>query len=74
MRERAAVSVMSEDVTKNVLKNFLAKYGRAQDSEKENKRLGMTFKESSLTIVDDYDLPLTTEEYVKEILPMYQGT
>ncbi|XP_042067915.1 bifunctional riboflavin kinase/FMN phosphatase-like isoform X1 [Salvia splendens] len=64
----------TEDVTKNVLKNFLAKYGRVQDSEKERKRLGMTFKESSLTIVDDYDLPLTTEEYVKEILPMYQGT
>ncbi|KAL1560620.1 bifunctional riboflavin kinase/FMN phosphatase-like isoform X1 [Salvia divinorum] len=64
----------TEDVTKNVLKNFLAKYGRVQDSDKEKKRLGMTFKESSLTIVNDYDLPLTTEEYVKEILPMYQGT
>lgn len=63
-----------EDVTKNVLKNFLAKYGKVQDNEKEKKRLGMTFKDSSLTIVNDYDLPLTTDEYVQEILPMYQGT
>ncbi|KAH6785487.1 hypothetical protein C2S51_037942 [Perilla frutescens var. frutescens] len=64
----------TEDVTKNVLKNFLAKYGKEQDSEKEKKRLGTTFKESSLTIVSDYDLPLTPEEFVQEILPMYQGT
>lgn len=56
------------------MKNFLAKYGRVQDNEKEKKRMGMTFKESTLTILKDYDLPLTPEEYVQEILPMYQGT
>lgn len=66
--------MLLEEVTKNILKNFLAKYGKVQDNEKEKKRMGMTFKESTLTILKDYDLPLTPEEYVQEILPMYQGT
>lgn len=64
----------TEDVTKNILKDFLARYGKVQDSEKEKKRLGMTFNESSVAIVNDYELPLTRDEYVQEILPMYQGT
>lgn len=63
-----------EDVTKNILKDFLARYGKVQDSEKEKKRLGMTFNESSVAIVNDYELPLTRDEYVQEILPMYHGT
>lgn len=66
--------MLLEEVTKNILKDFLAKYGKVQDSEKEKKRMGMTFKESTLTILKDYDLSLTPEEYVQEILPMYQGT
>ncbi|KAL8468671.1 hypothetical protein ACS0TY_031749 [Phlomoides rotata] len=65
--------VCSEDVTKNIQKNFLAKYGKVQDSEKEKKRLGTTLKESVIAIVNDYDLPLTPEEYVQEILPMHHG-
>ncbi|KAL8468670.1 hypothetical protein ACS0TY_031749 [Phlomoides rotata] len=63
----------TEDVTKNIQKNFLAKYGKVQDSEKEKKRLGTTLKESVIAIVNDYDLPLTPEEYVQEILPMHHG-
>ncbi|KAK4438820.1 Bifunctional riboflavin kinase/FMN phosphatase [Sesamum alatum] len=63
----------TEQVTKNILKEFLAKYGKVQDSDKERKRLGMTFKESSIAIVNDYDLPLTTEQFAQEIVPMYHG-
>ncbi|KAL7087001.1 hypothetical protein ACP275_13G038100 [Erythranthe tilingii] len=64
----------TEQVTKNVLKEFLAKYGKLQDNEKEKKRFGLTFKESAITVVNDYDLPLTPEQFTLEIVPMYQGT
>ncbi|KAI3457140.1 hypothetical protein Pfo_013803 [Paulownia fortunei] len=63
----------TEQVTKNILKNFLAKYGKEQDDEKEKKRLGMTFKESAIAIVNDYDLPLTPEQFSQEVVPMYHG-
>ncbi|XP_075519368.1 bifunctional riboflavin kinase/FMN phosphatase-like isoform X2 [Primulina tabacum] len=63
----------TEQVTKDILKNFLAKYGKIQDNEKEKKRLGMTQKESAIAIVNDYDLPLTPEQFTREILPMYYG-
>ncbi|XP_020555008.1 bifunctional riboflavin kinase/FMN phosphatase isoform X2 [Sesamum indicum] len=63
----------TEQVTKSILKEFLAKYGKVQDSDKERKRLGLTFKESSIAIVNDYDLPLTPEQFVQEIIPMYHG-
>ncbi|XP_051124865.1 bifunctional riboflavin kinase/FMN phosphatase-like [Andrographis paniculata] len=63
----------TEQVTKDVLKDFLAKYGRAQDAEKEKRRLGMTFIDSSVTVVNDYDLPLTPEQFREEIVPMYYG-
>ncbi|KAK4487025.1 hypothetical protein RD792_006340 [Penstemon davidsonii] len=63
----------TEQLTKNILKEFLAKYGKVQDNEKEKKRLGVTFNESSLAIVNDYELPLTPEEFGQEIIPMYHG-
>ncbi|PIN22883.1 putative haloacid-halidohydrolase [Handroanthus impetiginosus] len=63
----------TELVTKNILKEFLAKYGKVQDNEKEKKRLGVTFKESAVAILNDYDLPLTPEQYFEEIIPMYHG-
>ncbi|XP_073024965.1 bifunctional riboflavin kinase/FMN phosphatase-like isoform X2 [Primulina eburnea] len=63
----------TEQLTKDILKNFLAKYGKIQDNEKEKKRLGMTQKESAIAIVNDYDLPLTPEQFTREILPMYYG-
>lgn len=41
--------------------------------EKEDKkRMGMTQKESAAGIVKDYDLPLTPDQYIKEITPMYR--
>ncbi|PWA43814.1 cof protein [Artemisia annua] len=39
--------------------------------EKENKRLGMTHDKSAIAIVQDYDLPITPQEYTQEIMPMY---
>jgi hypothetical protein len=55
------------------LKDFLAKYGKQVDGEREDKkRLGMTQKDSAAGICKDYDLPLTPDQYIKEITPMYR--
>ncbi|KAF8413750.1 hypothetical protein HHK36_001743 [Tetracentron sinense] len=62
----------SEKATKSVLKDFLRKYGKVLDIEKEDNRLGVLHKESSAAIVIDYDLPLMPEQYSKEIMPLYQ--
>lgn len=62
-----------EKTTKGVLEEFLAKYGKQIDREREDKkRLGATQKESAAGIVKDYDLPLTPDQYIKEITPMYR--
>ncbi|XP_041007124.1 bifunctional riboflavin kinase/FMN phosphatase-like [Juglans microcarpa x Juglans regia] len=63
----------TEGTTKGVLEEFLAKYGKQIDREREDKkRLGATQKESAAGIVKDYDLPLTPDQYIKEITPMYR--
>ncbi|KAK6919712.1 Haloacid dehalogenase-like hydrolase [Dillenia turbinata] len=61
----------TEQVTKDVLKDFLAKYGKEVDPKKEESRLGMMQKEAAIAIVKDYDLPLTPERFIQDISPMY---
>lgn len=64
---------VAERATKDVLKEFLAKYGKAWDKKREEeKRLGMTQKESAAAIVRDYGLPLTPDQFIQEITPMYR--
>ncbi|CAK9143893.1 unnamed protein product [Ilex paraguariensis] len=62
----------TEQATRDVLKEFLARYGKVVDRDKENKRLGMIHKESTIAIVKDYDLPITPDQYSHYIMPMYQ--
>ncbi|XP_008813770.2 bifunctional riboflavin kinase/FMN phosphatase-like isoform X1 [Phoenix dactylifera] len=62
----------TERATKNVLKEFLARYGKVPDAEKEERRLGQMQKEAAAAIVKDYDLPLTADEFSEAIMPMYQ--
>ncbi|KHN36694.1 Putative pseudouridine-5'-monophosphatase [Glycine soja] len=53
--------------------SFLARYGKELDREKEEKkRLGMTQKDSAAIIVNDYELPLTPDQFIKEITPLYR--
>lgn len=63
----------TEQVTEGIMKEFLARYGKVADKEKENRRMGMTQKESVSTVIKDYDLPLTPEEFIQEIMPLYEG-
>uniref|UniRef100_M1BTP7 2-deoxyglucose-6-phosphate phosphatase n=1 Tax=Solanum tuberosum TaxID=4113 RepID=M1BTP7_SOLTU len=60
-----------EHLTKEILKEFLAGYGKVPDKEKEKKRLGMAQKEYAIGIVSDYDLPITPDQYVQAVMPFY---
>ncbi|KAL5151733.1 Bifunctional riboflavin kinase/FMN phosphatase [Glycine soja] len=63
----------TERATRGVLNEFLARYGKELDREKEEKkRLGMTQKDSAAIIVNDYELPLTPDQFIKEITPLYR--
>ncbi|XP_058219522.1 bifunctional riboflavin kinase/FMN phosphatase-like [Rhododendron vialii] len=62
----------TEQATKGILGEFLARYGKVLDREKEDKRLGMMHNESAISIVKDYDLPITPDCYTQEIMPLYQ--
>ncbi|ONI16770.1 hypothetical protein PRUPE_3G121200 [Prunus persica] len=63
----------TERATKGVFQEFLARYGKVLDKEREEKKsLGMTLKDSATSVVKDYDLPLTPDQFIQEIIPMYQ--
>ncbi|KAL5731189.1 hypothetical protein ACHQM5_003944 [Ranunculus cassubicifolius] len=61
----------TEKATKDILKEFLEIYGKVVDRDKEDKRLGMMHMESVTSIVKDYDLPLTPQQFSTEIMPLY---
>ncbi|GAU27072.1 hypothetical protein TSUD_103810, partial [Trifolium subterraneum] len=63
----------TERATRGVLNEFLGKYGKELNKEREEKkRLGMTQKDSAALIVKDYQLPLTSDQFIKEINPLYR--
>lgn len=61
----------AERATRDVLNEFLAAYGKVPDAQKEEKRLGQMYLESTTGIIRDYGLPLTVEEYSKAMHPLY---
>lgn len=62
-----------ERATRGVMNEFLGKYGKKMDREKEEKkRLGMTQKDSAAIIVKNYQLPLTPDQFIAEITPLYR--
>jgi hypothetical protein len=63
--------VGAERATRDVLNEFLAAYGKVPDKEKEERRLGQMYRESTTGIIADYGLPLTVEEYAVAIYPLY---
>lgn len=65
------MSWYAELVTQEILKEFLARYGKVVDLEKEKKRFGMMHHESAIATVKDYDLPITPQQYSESIMPMY---
>lgn len=61
----------TEKATKDILKEFLARYGKVVDRDKEDKRLGMMHMEAVTSMIKDYDLPLTVQQFSTQIMPLY---
>lgn len=49
----------------------MEKYGKVIDREKENKRLGIPQLEAAIAVIQEYDLPLTPQQFIDEIQPLY---
>ncbi|XP_021718402.1 bifunctional riboflavin kinase/FMN phosphatase-like [Chenopodium quinoa] len=63
----------TEIATRCVLRDYLASYGKVLITDKEHGRVGRTQKESAVAIVKNYDLPLTPDQFIAEITPLYRS-
>ncbi|GAB2285424.1 hypothetical protein Dimus_019875 [Dionaea muscipula] len=63
----------AEIATRGILKEFLGRYDKVLRTDNEHGRLGRTQKESAIVIVRDYDLPLTPDQFIEEITPLYRS-
>ncbi|GAB4824891.1 hypothetical protein Ancab_007761 [Ancistrocladus abbreviatus] len=61
----------TENATRGILKEFLAKFGKALNTDTEHRRLGRTQKETAIVMVEDYDLPFTPDQFIQEITPLW---
>ncbi|KNA24253.1 hypothetical protein SOVF_017390 isoform A [Spinacia oleracea] len=63
----------TEIATRSVLRDFLESYGKVLITDKEHGRVGRTQKESAVAIVKNYQLPLTPDQFIAEITPLYRS-
>ena len=54
-----------------VLKVFLVKYEKQWNGKAAHKLVGMTPFEAAAVIVEDFELPCTTDELISEVTPMF---
>ncbi|KAK4798262.1 hypothetical protein SAY86_030588 [Trapa natans] len=59
------------DVVRDVLKTCLFKFGKQWDGREADKVLGKAPFEAAEAVVEDYELPCTTEEFISRITPMF---
>lgn len=62
---------MADSIITNVLKVLLVKYGKQWDGREAQKIVGKTPVEEAAAIVEEYQLPCTTDEFIAEITPMF---
>lgn len=70
LREVTCVFI-TDGIVNDVLKVFLVKYGKIWDGRGAQKILGMPPFEAAAAIVQDYELPCTTEEFISDINPLF---
>lgn len=63
----------TDSVADEVLKEFLAKYGKQWDGRGDEKRLGKSPLEAAALIVEDYQLPCTPQQFMSEIWPSFEN-
>lgn len=62
---------MSDGIVSDVLKSYLVKYGKQWDGRRAHRIVGKTPYEASAAVVEDYELPISTDEYISEITPRF---
>lgn len=62
---------MADGVVEEVMRVFLVKYGKQWDRRCAHKTVGKTPLEAASAIVEDFDLPFSTEELLDEVTPMF---
>lgn len=62
---------MTDGIVSEVLKVYLVKYGKQWDGRGAHKIVGKTPLEAAAVIVEDYGLPISINEFVSEIKPMF---
>lgn len=61
----------TDGIVIQVLKVFLARYGKQWDSKKAHRIVGKTPAEVAGVVVEDYELPCTMEEFMSTATPMF---
>ncbi|XP_059292668.1 bifunctional riboflavin kinase/FMN phosphatase [Lycium ferocissimum] len=60
----------TDGVVSEILKAFLVKYGKQWDGREAPKIVGKTPTEAAAAVVEDYGLPLSTDEFLSQFYPM----
>ncbi|GER27191.1 riboflavin kinase [Striga asiatica] len=61
----------TDGMVNEVLKVYLVKYGKHWDGRGVDKLIGKTPYEAAAVIVEDYELPITTDELLSESAPLF---
>lgn len=57
----------TDGIVTDVLRSYLIKYGKQLDGSKAHRIVGKTPIEAADAVVEDYGLPLSTNEFLSEI-------
>ena len=60
----------TDGILSDVLKALLLKYGKQWDGREAQKIVGKTPLEEATIVVEDYELPCSTDEFVTQITPL----
>ncbi|KAJ6681594.1 RIBOFLAVIN KINASE [Salix koriyanagi] len=62
--------IHTDGILSDVLKALLLKYGKQWDGREAQKIVGKTPLEEATIVVEDYELPCSTDEFVTQITPL----
>ncbi|KAL3522175.1 hypothetical protein ACH5RR_015009 [Cinchona calisaya] len=61
----------TDGIVSDILKVHLLKYGKQWDGRKAHRIVGKSPMEAAAAVVEDYELPLSPEEFLSEINPIF---
>lgn len=60
----------TDGIVSDVLKIFVVKYGKQWDGRETQKIVGKTPLEAAAAVVEDYELPCSTDDFLTQITPL----